>query len=458
MNVSQELVRNVLDTEFEDFDSETVDYAKNRIIDTIGALIGGIHSSGCDMILDLVREWGGKEESTILATGDKIPAANATLVMGIMARSNDFEPGGGPEIDGKKFPGHYSATTVPTAFAMAEKLGMSGKELITALILGDDLAGRIGVAGAAPWDIGWDPAGLCSRFGATAIAGKLMGLNESQMLNALGIALNQLSGTMQAVLDYTHTCKLNQGVAAWNGIISAELARRGFTGPKDPLMSRFGYFHQYSREVEPGIMTRELGKKFYADDEFKLYPCCRGNAGSVESTLKLVQENDMEPGDIVEVTIDLSPMWVDSFLIQPFEVGDCPQMSAILNLYYNVANALIRKTVKLEHYTDESIRDPKILKLTRKIKINPTVPGERMSSLVRVKMKDGRELSAFTEVPRGDLRVTPITREEIKDKFRASTAFSKAISQENAEKALNMLDGLEELGDLTDLVETLTPD
>ena len=73
-------------------------------------------------------------------------------------------------------------------------------------------------------------------------------------------------------------------------------------------------------------------------------------------------------------------------------------------------------------------------------------------------MKDGRELSAYTEIPRGDLQKTPITREEIKDKFRASVTFSGAVSCENAEKALNMLDRLEELKNLTDLVKTLTPD
>jgi len=196
MTIAQELIRNVIRTEFSDFDSRTLDYAKIRIMDTIGSMIGGINSSGVDMMLDLVRTWGGREESTLMGIGGKFPAANTVLVLGIAARSNDLEPGGGPEIEGKKSPGHYSATTVPTAFATAEKMGLSGKELITALVLGDDVASRIGVAGAGPWDIGWDPAGTCSRFGAAIVAGKLMGLNEEQMLNALGIAFMQISGSM----------------------------------------------------------------------------------------------------------------------------------------------------------------------------------------------------------------------------------------------------------------------
>ena len=123
MTAIQQMVRNILDTRFEDFDAATINHAKTCIIDTVGVLLGGIHSSGVDMVLDLIRQWGGREESTILAFGDRVPAANAVMVMGITARSNDFEPAGGGEIRGRMSPCHNSATTVPTAFAMTEKMG-----------------------------------------------------------------------------------------------------------------------------------------------------------------------------------------------------------------------------------------------------------------------------------------------------------------------------------------------
>ena len=457
MSIIQEMVRNLVATRFEDFDAGTVAYAKLRIADTLGGLIGGVRSSGSDMMLDLVKSWGGTRESTILATGDKVPAANAAMVMAIMARSNDYEPACGPMIKGRKSPGHYSATTVPTAIAMAEKLGLGGKDIITALVVGDDLASRIGAAGAAPWDIGWEPSGTSSRFGAAAIAARLMGLDEGRMLHALGIALNQIAGTMQSVYDYTHSFKLNQGLAAWNGIISAELAGRGFTGPEDPLMGRFGYYHQYCRDVDEGILTGDLGKKFYADEEFKLYPSCRGNAASIESALKLVRENAIAPGAIAEVIVDLASSMKGSFLIQPFRIGGGVQASAILNLSYNVANVLLRQSVKLEHYTDESIRDPGIGELARKIRINTAGPGKGFACRVTVKMSDGRELAASTEVPRGDWRINPITPEEIRGKFLASAAFSGVIGSKKAEKALAIIDKLEEAENITGLVKALTP-
>jgi 2-methylcitrate dehydratase PrpD len=284
-----------------------------------------------------------------------------------------------------------------------------------------------------------------------------MGQNEEQILNAIGIAFMQISGSMIAVMDYTHSSKLLQGVAGWNGILSAELAQRGFSGPREPLMGQFGYYQQFSRGVDTEIITRDLGKKFYADEEFKLYPCCRGNASSVETTLKLVSENDIEPSQIKEIYIELNPFWKGSFLIQPFKIGPCTQVSAILNLNYNVSSALLRKSSRLENYTDEAIRDPAVQELANKIKISTDSTGKRMSCLIRVVTLDNREYSASIDVPRGDYTSNPITKGEIIEKFKTSAAFSRAITGDNAKRAIDMLERLEELKDLTGLINVLIP-
>jgi 2-methylcitrate dehydratase PrpD len=455
MSTTQRLVRNVLDTRFEDFDRETVAQAKMRIIDTVGATVSGADAPGCSMVLDVVREWGGKPESTIPVYGDRVPAANAALVTAIMARSWDIEPAGGAEIEGRICPGHYSATTVPVAFAVAEQRGIGGRELISALILGDDLACRIGSASGNLMRAGWEPSGFTSRFAAAAIAGRMMGLNEKQLLHALGIVLNQISGTMQTVFDGTHCFKMNQGIAAWNGIFSAELARRGFTGPKDPLLGKFGYFDMYCQDTEPDILTKDLGKKFYADGEYKIYPCCRGTHAAIESTLKLVQENNLGPEDIDEVTVMVPTAQRDSFLAQPFEIGDVPQANAGFNFHYTVANAALRKSVTLEHFTEEAIREPKVIDFVRRVKIDASLPGRSLSAGVRIKTKNGQEFSATTEFPRGTLGHNPLTEAEINDKFLANVAFAKAISREKAAKALHLLAKLEELDTITEVMELL---
>ena len=191
MDIMTELTRNVLRTPFDAFDFSVVESAKERIIDVVGCTIGGANAPGCSMLLDLVREWGGREEATIIVHGVKVPAHNAALVNSIMARSYDFEPCGSL-VNGKTTPAHISGTTVPVALTMGEARGASGKDVLTALILGDDLTSRIIAASNVNLDSGFDQTGIANMFGATAIAGRLLGLNEHQMLNALGIALNQV--------------------------------------------------------------------------------------------------------------------------------------------------------------------------------------------------------------------------------------------------------------------------
>jgi 2-methylcitrate dehydratase PrpD len=228
MNVCKLLAENILNTRFEDFDQDVIENAKNRIIDVIGCTIAGANIPPSTMLADMVRDWGGKGESTILVHGGKVLAHNAGMVNTVMARVLDYEPIGPNRL-------HRSATTIPAAFAVAEQKGANGKELITALVLGEDLASRIIAASEHHADMGWEPMGTVNTFGAAAIAGKLGGFNEYQMLNAFGIALDQLAGTVQSVMDGTHAFVLPQALATRAGIFSAELAGRGFTGVKDAL-------------------------------------------------------------------------------------------------------------------------------------------------------------------------------------------------------------------------------
>jgi hypothetical protein len=264
MSIIEELTKNVLNTSFESFDKDVVEQAKNRILDVVGCAIGGANASGCGMIVDLVKRWGGEKESTIMVHGGKLPAQNAAMVNCIMCRSYDFEPVG-PYVYDMNIPAHISGTTVPTAIAVAEQNAASGKELITALILGDDLTSRMLAASRYSLDLGWDETGTVNMFGATAIAGRLMGLDERQMLNAFGIVLNQMAGSFQNIYDGVHCFKLLMGLAACAGIVSAEMASKGFTGIKDPLLSKYGYFGLYCQGYDPEFLNRDLGKKFFAD-------------------------------------------------------------------------------------------------------------------------------------------------------------------------------------------------
>jgi 2-methylcitrate dehydratase PrpD len=444
--IIDDLVSNIINNRFEDLDSALVEAAKDRIIDVVGCIIAGANAPGCSMVVDLVREWGGKAESTILVHGGMGPAHDVAMANCVMARSADYEPVGS---------GHISATTIPTAIAVSEFGKVTGGDLIAALIVGDDLASRVATAANLTNASGWSGSGMSTMFGATAIAGKLLRLDHEQMRNALGIVVNQVAGTIQVAYDRVHSFKLPQGLAARAGIFSAELAAKGFTGVKDPLLSRYGFFPQYCRNYHTEMLTKNLGKEFYAEKTFKPYPCCRGNHAAIDCALETVVKHTIKPKDIQRVTVNVSPTWQE-FIGQPFELAGVPQVNAIFSLRYNVANVLLRRGVKLEHFTEELIRDPQVLDLARKVEVTSTIPPDKnMAAEVAIEMKDGSRLSAAILAPRGDPNLSPMTREDIKEKYRSCVAFSRTVPQESAEEALGLLETMEETNDIGNVIRLL---
>jgi 2-methylcitrate dehydratase PrpD len=453
----EELSANVLDTRFENFDQATLDNAKSRIVDVVGCLIAGANAAGNPALIDLVREWGGKGEATILIHGGKVPAHNAAMANSIMARSFDFEALM-PLIDGVQLPAHISGTTVMTAITLGEMHGINGRELITTLLVGDDVAIRILGASGFGLTLGWDNTGTVNMIGATAIAGRLLGLNRRQMRNAFGIVLNQIAGSFQSIWDGSTAFKLYQGLSARNAIFSAQLAKAGWTGPEDALLSRFGYYHLYTEGcVNPEILTRDLGKKYYTESVFKPYPCCRATHPAIECALALVRKHDIRAEDIEEAVLYIPRGDLDAFMGKPFRIGDFPHANAAFNCQYTAANALLRGSVKPEHFSEESIHDPQINALIKKIKV-AELPGAPMfNAKLEVKMKDGREFSEFNDAPRGDPVRNPMSKEEITAKYMANVDFSQTVTRDNAQKVLALLENLEELDSVNKIVELLVP-
>jgi len=458
MSISQQIAEHIVRTDFASIDAETIQRTKWRILDAVGCLIAGANAPGCRMMIDLVTGWAGTGESTLLVHGFKGPAHNIAMANSLMTRSYDFEP---VEADGENgsSPAHISGTTVPTALAMAEKVAASGKELISSLVLGDDLASRLGVASGFSFDLGWDNTGTINALGATAIAGKFLKLDELQVFNALGIALNQLAGSMAGVFDKTVAFKLPMAFASRNGIVSAELAGQGFTGVKAPLEGDHGFFALYCRNYNMEMLIKNLGQKFYGDRVIKPYSCCRANHSAIDSALKIVRTNDVKIEDIEEITIHTSPAISKGFVGQPFELGSTPQVNGAFSITYTVATAILRKEVTPKYFAAPFINDPDINKLINNIKIVPSMPQEkRLATEIYIKMKDGAVYSAHTDFPTGDFYISPLTADAIKTKFRANVAFSQTVSQAKAEKALKLIEKLEELNDVRELTCLLVRD
>ncbi|MGO2111832.1 MAG: MmgE/PrpD family protein, partial [Pseudoclavibacter sp.] len=202
---------------FEDLPAADVELAKWRMLDVIGCAFGGASIDGNLEVLDLLRTWGGAEQATVIGHGGKLPVHHAALFNTFMVRSNDFEVMTF-WYDGRRQPAHNSASTVPTALAIAESRGQTGRDLLTATMLGDDLAGRVALSSDWNFYLGPDGLGTLVPWGTTAVAGRLLGLTPEQLRHAFGLMVNMMAGTVQDYWDGSHAIKLVQGTASHTGI------------------------------------------------------------------------------------------------------------------------------------------------------------------------------------------------------------------------------------------------
>jgi 2-methylcitrate dehydratase PrpD len=294
MTAITKFVKHFISLKYENLPAEAVEAAKKEVLDSLATALGGSGKAGIKELVDVVKEWGGKKQSTIIAYGIKCPAPNAAQVNGTMIHALDYDDGHQAALV------HTGCITVSTAFVVAERMGkVSGKELITAIALGGDFMARLGLAGRprkTAVSSGWHSTTLLGHFGAAAIAGMIMKLDEERMINALGLAYHQAGGAGSGVSDGALAKRMGPGFAAKAGIMAALMAERGITGERDPLEGKTGLFNTYmGGDYDPQILTADLGKRFEGVNiGDKPYPCCGLIHAGVDAVLALKSKHDIK--------------------------------------------------------------------------------------------------------------------------------------------------------------------
>jgi len=461
MDAIYDLVGNAVHTNFENLPAKVVEITKRFLLDTLGTALAGSSAPGVQAVADLVAHWGGKGEATVWVFGKKVPAPHAALVNALLAHARDFDD----THDGAVV--HGNVAVFPPALACAEaRGGISGKTLITAVVLGVDLACRLGLAVGQGTDFSAKPPGfvrtsVCGIFGAALACGKILGLDEEGVRNALGIALSQAGGTRQVVADLSLAKRIQPAFAAMAGTLSAFLAKGGITGAKEVFEGKYGFFNlywngAYSREA----LLDQLGRRFEgANLSFKPYPCCRYTHGSIEAALTLVSSHNLSPSDVAEVIVHVPTLKFFDLVSRPFEIGDDPQVDAQFSIPYTTAAAILRRRVFLDDFEEKAIRDPQAKSLSEKVRVLCDLKPEGRESLgpvmVEVRTQKGKiyreEVKRFKGSPDH-----PLTLEECGEKFRGCARFSRRpIEKKRLEEILKVVDCLEEVKDVRELTSLL---
>ncbi len=458
MKTESELARFVTESGYEDLPRESVDIIKKVILTIFGTTLAGATAEGCDVILSQVRDWAGKEEATILVHGGRVPAYNAAMVNSFMARALDFCDAMSPGI-------HIGSSAVPVALAAAELVdGCSGEDFLAALVLGTEVAARINAV--SDYD-GFDPTGVCSIFAAAAVAGRILRLNSRQMLNALALAFNRAGGSFQSNIDGSLAVRFIQASASREGLICAQLAKNGITGPENFLEGTYGYLHLFSKDkFRPEAVTAELGQRFEMKNTiFKKYPSCGCTLASTDAILDLVREQELTPDNVAAIEVIVSP-YAYKLAGHPFELGDNPKVNAQFSIQYCVANALLRGSSRLSHFDEILVRDEKVLILIKDIRVvvdsslgnpgsQPGISATHLSVRMKVATKNGSIYHKEIDVPRGNPR-NPLADEEHTERFRDCIVYSGGrIAEAGVEAILSLVPQLEKSEDVRSFIPLL---
>ena len=451
MKAEEKLATFIHETRMGDIPPAALKTVKHQILAVLGTTIAGATAEGCETAVQLYRELGGKQEATILVHGGRIPAQDAAFVNGIMARALDF-------CDSMAPGPHPGSAVIPAALAASELAGgCSGTDFITAVAIGTEVAARLNLSEAA-YD-GFDPTGICVPFGAAAAAARILGLNRKEIGNALALAFNSCGGSFQSHIDGSLGVRFVQGRVAQSGVMSARLASKGITGPGNFLDGIYGYYHLYGKDTLNGeTALTDLGSRYHLLKlVFKKYPSCALTAGSTDITLRLILEEGLEADGIERIDITVPP-YAYKLVGHPFEIGDNPKVNAQFSIQYCVANALMRKSSKLSHFEEDSIKDPGIAALVERINVIEEKALEARGHTpldMRVVTRSGKEYFRTMDIAPG-FPGNELTREDHEERFWDCIDFAaKPIDRQKAEKIIDLVGKIEAIDDIRILIPLL---
>jgi 2-methylcitrate dehydratase PrpD len=456
---AERLAGHVMGHRFQDLPPAVVQQAKWCLLDSMGVALAGAEKVWAQAVLNEARRQGGKGRATVWLYGDKVSDASAALVNGMFAHSMDYND----DIAGIQAGGLIP----PTALAVAEEAGATGRDLIVAIALGYDVAVRVADAinSQQLYIRGFQPTAVCGGFGATAVAGKLLGLTPAQLADAFGIAGSYAGGTIEFLKDGTDTKRYHVAKAAHGGVLGVRLAQGGMNGPHSIFEGDYGLFRVYSADSRPERLLAELGSRYdILDTSFKRYPFCDGNAAPLEATLELMQQHGLEIEDIASlhyrIKTFLIPYCIDFHGDRSRKFRPRNELDAQMSLPYCIAVGLLKKgNLEVNDFDPKRFDDARIHAIADKVDAvaDPEldkVPLRPMSmpSIVTLTTKTGNVYTARVDYQRGDPR-NPFTAEEFVRKFHSCA--DPLIGPNKAARIVDQITRLDELDDLSELASSL---
>ena len=454
-DIALDFVSFVAQLRFEDIPKNIVETVSLDVLDYFGNSLGGSSDSAVGLVMELFAKDRGREDCTVLAYGTKLPAASAAFVNAMMGFALDYDD------THERANTHVGVACIPAALAAAELVGgVDGKTFLTAVTAAMEVSARIGIGckRKIPTHImgGWDYAALHGGFSAALAAGKIMGLDETQLLNALGIAYQQLGGNTLSAVEEADTKKMGPGFAARNGITAARMAAAGLKGCRSVFNATpFSLFNMYHDGGDPEKALEGLGEVFVLEElGFKPWPCCRLGHRYIDTLLQMMKEHHVRPEEIIRLELKVCSQ-VDIQLCQPPEAKRNPtsKNAAQFSLPWMCACAMAFGRVGVGEFLPDSLGNKAILRLARLVNTERDDSLRNETETTEITLRTSR--GDFTQIT-GKLYGNPdnpMSLDALKNKFRDTVGYCvKKISEEDCSLLLDRMEKLSALDDVSVLL------
>lgn len=439
----------ISECKFDDFPRDVVNRAKEVLADSIAVIACGAQEKEIKALVRKIAIPFVPDVATVIGAGIRTEPQKAALINGIAGTFTELD-------EGNRFArGHPAIHVIPAALAVAEESNLSGKEFITALVLGYETGARVGMASKLRRLM--QSHGTWGTVGAAAAVGKLMGYKKEDLKQIINVSSSlSLATSKYTALEGGTLRNVYAGVSGMFGVLAHDLIQSGFTGEKDGLRTVFGTV--VSDTFSSELMVEELGHRFeIMRNYFKLYACCRYNHATLNALSSII---DGRPGGrVLPGEVAMVEVMTYSLAAQLSNQNPLNTLAGKFSIPFAVASFIVHGSAGLDSFTPQAIQDPVIKALSQRVRVmeepefTAMLPGHRPSK-VRLTLIDGTVLEAQVLTNRGDPE-DPYSQKDLRKKY---CDLAKRVWKEKvAEMIYTNVMRLDELDNVNQVTNLMTP-
>jgi len=403
-------------SKYEILSASTIEQAKKCLLDFIGVAIAGKECPLNDILLSLGFQSKRGKNSTVIGRKDPIYFLFSSLINGTIGHYLELDDGHRPSIS------HPGTVVIPSALAMGEVLGSSGKEILLSIVLGYEIIGRIGrsIQPSHQTKRGFHTTGTCGTFGAALTSAKLLDLSINEIVYSLGLAGLQASGLLEVMNNGGMAKPFHAGKASFNGILSSLMAKKKVKSPITIFEGSKGFINAMSDHWQKEKIFDKLGEDFLISETyFKFHAACGLVHSTIDAIIKIVQENNIESRQIKKIKLKVLSYVADIVNKENQEI-ESPE-DAKFNLQFNAAIAVIDQSANIEEYSNEKITNQEIRDLMKRVKVVADTEldnyfPERRPSIAEVELFSGENFNERIDFPKGSPE-NPPSFEDVYQKY-----------------------------------------